>query len=289
MWHSLRRVGVLLMVPLVCSLGSNAGGLASAATSGPEKTVIRIGALLDQTGGSTTALYRAAVELGARQINEALAKSGSRLAFEIVYGDTKSSPSAGPKRGDPSDQSRGRESAGERQQRRDRGREQAQLRLRRAPPNGKSPSRASSVPRGSSTIRRWSKPTPSRKRPSATSTTGCSACFTSRTTKRRSRCKSRSRTRRGTAPFKVGILADGGHRSLAAAVTDLLPKFSAGSLHRDYLFHHPREPPRGLGEGGQQPQRQTRSGDPRHAARGGGGRVQGVSAGRVYHPDPIQQ
>jgi ABC-type branched-subunit amino acid transport system substrate-binding protein len=93
MWHFLRRVGVFLMLPLVCSLGSNIGGLASAATSGPEKTVIRIGALLDQTGGSTTALYRAAVELGARQINEALAKSGSRLAFEIVYGDTKSNPS----------------------------------------------------------------------------------------------------------------------------------------------------------------------------------------------------
>ena len=75
------------MLPAVCSLGSDAGGLASAATSGPEKMVIRIGALLDQTGGSTSPLYRAAVELAVGQMNQALTRTGSRLAFEMVFGD----------------------------------------------------------------------------------------------------------------------------------------------------------------------------------------------------------
>ena len=83
MWCSLRRLGVLLMFLLVCGLGIDAGGLASAATPGPEMMVIRIGALLDQTGGSTSPLYRAAVELAASQMNQALTKMGSRLAIEI--------------------------------------------------------------------------------------------------------------------------------------------------------------------------------------------------------------
>ena len=88
MRSSLRRWRVLLVIISVCGLAMDAGGLASAATPGSDKTVIRIGALLDQTGGSTTALYRAAVDLGVRQVNQALAKSGSRLVFEVVYGDT---------------------------------------------------------------------------------------------------------------------------------------------------------------------------------------------------------
>ena len=92
MRHSFRGLGILLILELVCSLGIDAAGIASAATSGHEKMVVRIGALLDQTGGSTSPLYRAAVELAASQMNQALTKAGSRLAFEIVFGDTKSSP-----------------------------------------------------------------------------------------------------------------------------------------------------------------------------------------------------
>ncbi|HYL79342.1 MAG TPA: ABC transporter substrate-binding protein, partial [Candidatus Acidoferrum sp.] len=35
--------------------------------------------------------------------------------------------------------------------------------------------------------------------------------------------------RQGNAPFKIGIFADGGHRSLASAIVDTLPKFAAGA------------------------------------------------------------
>jgi Periplasmic binding protein len=79
---------VLLTSLLALSLGANA------ATSAPasERTVIRVGAVVDQTGGSTSPLYRAAVELAARQMNEALARSDSRLRFELVFGDSKSNP-----------------------------------------------------------------------------------------------------------------------------------------------------------------------------------------------------
>jgi hypothetical protein len=37
------------------------------------------------------------------------------------------------------------------------------------------------------------------------------------------------KNKKGNGPFKVGIFADGGHRSLATAIADTLPKFSAGS------------------------------------------------------------
>ena len=42
--------------------------------------------------------------------------------------------------------------------------------------------------------------------------------------------------KQGGGPFKIGIFADGGHRSLAAAITDLLPKFSAGSSTETTYF-----------------------------------------------------
>ncbi|HEX3442339.1 MAG TPA: ABC transporter substrate-binding protein [Pseudolabrys sp.] len=57
-----------------------------------DRTVIRIGAVVDQTGGSTSPLFRAAVELAGKQMNEALDRSGSTTKFEIVYGDSKSIP-----------------------------------------------------------------------------------------------------------------------------------------------------------------------------------------------------
>jgi ABC-type branched-subunit amino acid transport system substrate-binding protein len=37
------------------------------------------------------------------------------------------------------------------------------------------------------------------------------------------------KNKKGDGPFKIGIFADGGHRSLATAIVDTLPKFSAGS------------------------------------------------------------
>jgi ABC-type branched-subunit amino acid transport system substrate-binding protein len=74
------------------SLACLFGGLATGPAAAAETTTIRIGAVVDQTGGSTSPLYRAAVELAARQINEALERSGGRIRFEIVFGDSKSNP-----------------------------------------------------------------------------------------------------------------------------------------------------------------------------------------------------
>ena len=51
-----------------------------------------IGAVVDQTGGSTSPHYRAAIELAGRQMNEALAQAGSKVRFDIVFGDSKSNP-----------------------------------------------------------------------------------------------------------------------------------------------------------------------------------------------------
>ena len=62
------------------------------ATAASEPTIIRIGAVVDQTGGSTSPLYRAAVELAASQMNAALDRSGSRVKFEVLFGDSRSNP-----------------------------------------------------------------------------------------------------------------------------------------------------------------------------------------------------
>ena len=65
---------------------------ASALAPAADTTIIRIGAVVDQTGGSTSPLYRAAVELAGKQMNEALAKAKSPIKFDIVFGDSKSNP-----------------------------------------------------------------------------------------------------------------------------------------------------------------------------------------------------
>jgi hypothetical protein len=54
--------------------------------------VIRIGALVDQTGTSTSLDFRKAVELAALQVNAALKHRGARVSFEIAFADTKSVP-----------------------------------------------------------------------------------------------------------------------------------------------------------------------------------------------------
>jgi Periplasmic binding protein len=80
----------LWALALVWGFGAAAVQPADAAPS--ERTVIRIGAVIDQTGGSTSPLYRAAVELAAAQMNVALDRSGSRVRFELAFGDSKSNP-----------------------------------------------------------------------------------------------------------------------------------------------------------------------------------------------------
>lgn len=61
-------------------------------TPGAAQNVIRLGAVVDQTGGSTSPHYRQAIELAGRQMNEALAKAASPVRFEWAFGDSKSTP-----------------------------------------------------------------------------------------------------------------------------------------------------------------------------------------------------
>src|ERR1044072_1261110 len=83
------RLAALWTVALVFGLVADA---ARPATAASQRRIIRIGAVVDQTGGSTSPLYRAAVELAASQMNTALDRSGSRVKFEVIFGDSKSNP-----------------------------------------------------------------------------------------------------------------------------------------------------------------------------------------------------
>ena len=87
----LRGSRVALTLSLACGLGALSAPFAFAGAKGHghEKTVVRIGALVDQTGPSTSPLFKSAVELAAAQMNEALEKRHSRLEIEVVFGDTK--------------------------------------------------------------------------------------------------------------------------------------------------------------------------------------------------------
>ena len=58
--------------------------MSSAVAPAADTNVVRIGAVIDQTSGSTSPLYRAAVELAGQQMNEALVKAKSPVRFEIV-------------------------------------------------------------------------------------------------------------------------------------------------------------------------------------------------------------
>ena len=79
-----QRVVLAVLAVFLCA------ALPASAGSTHDRTVIRVGALVDQTGPSTSPLFRSAVELAAQQMNQALKHGGARVEFEIVYGDTKS-------------------------------------------------------------------------------------------------------------------------------------------------------------------------------------------------------
>ncbi len=83
------ELAALSALALVCGFGTDVVQPAAAA----ERMIVRIGAVVDQTGGSTSPLYRAAVELAARQMNAALDRSGGQVRFELLFGDSKSNPS----------------------------------------------------------------------------------------------------------------------------------------------------------------------------------------------------
>jgi len=225
---SLRRLGVLLIFLLVCGLGIDTGGLASAATPGPEMMVIRIGALLDQTGGSTSPLYRAAVELAASQMNQALTKMGSRLAFEIGFGDTKSSPPL------------------------------AQTEAIRLINQGGVKALVTASSGETVNVNKLNyDPASAAKRKIPITCFQCSSGFINNPTVVESDPLTQAserdldnwlfrvfyianyeaavqvqialKNKKGDGAFKIGIFADGGHRSLATAIADILPKFSAGT------------------------------------------------------------
>jgi ABC-type branched-subunit amino acid transport system substrate-binding protein len=79
---------------LCCAVGYGSAVRAAppGAAAGQSETVIRLGALIDQTGSSTTPLFRSAVELAAAQMNEALDRAASPLRFQFVFADTRSDP-----------------------------------------------------------------------------------------------------------------------------------------------------------------------------------------------------
>jgi ABC-type branched-subunit amino acid transport system substrate-binding protein len=228
MSHSLRRLGMFLILPLVCGFGIGAGGLASAGTPGKEKMVVRIGALLDQTGGSTSPLYRAAVELAASQMNQALAKAGGRLAFEIVFGDTKSSPPLA-----------------------------ATEAIRLINQEGVQGLVSASSGETVNVNKLNYDPTSVAKRKVPITCFQCSSGFINNPTvveadpltqaaerdldnwlfrvfyianyEAAVQVQVALKNRKGDGPVRIGIFADGGHRSLATAIADTLAKFSAGS------------------------------------------------------------
>ena len=74
---SFPHAGSAALFALALACGFDAGVAQPAAAAPAERTVIRIGAVVDQTGGSTSPLYRAAVELATKQMNAALDRSGS--------------------------------------------------------------------------------------------------------------------------------------------------------------------------------------------------------------------
>ena len=224
----LRRLRVLVVFPFVCCLYIGVAGLATAATSGPEKMVIRIGALLDQTGGSTSPLYRAAVELAVSQMNHALATMDSRLAFEIVFGDTRSSP--------PLAQTEA---------------------IRLINQEGAKALVSASSGETVAVNKLNYDPASVAKEKVPITCFQCSSGFINNATvveadpltqaaerdldnwlfrvfyianyEAAVQVQIALKNKKGDGAFKIGIFADGGHRSLATAITDTLPKFSSGS------------------------------------------------------------
>jgi ABC-type branched-subunit amino acid transport system substrate-binding protein len=91
--NAIRRYGAA--VALLCGMGLACGAVAAGAPkpeASPERIVVRIGGLVDQTSASTSPDFRAAIELAAKQMNQALSRAGSPLGFEIAFGDTRSLP-----------------------------------------------------------------------------------------------------------------------------------------------------------------------------------------------------
>ncbi len=224
----LRTVPVFVICLLICALGIDVGGTSSAATPAPGKMVVRIGALLDQTGASTSPLYRAAVELAVRQMNQALAQAGSRLAFEFVYGDTKSSPPLAQSEAIRLINQEGVQalvcaSSGETVTVNKLNDESAGVTKRRVPITC---FQCSSGFINNPTVVEADPLTQDAERDLQN---WVFRVFYVANYEAAVQVQLALKNRKGTGPFKVGVFADGGHRSLATAIADALPKASAGS------------------------------------------------------------
>ena len=224
----LRRVPVLVICLLVCAVGIDAGGISWAATPAPGKMVVRIGALLDQTGASTSPLYRAAVELAASQMNQALAQAGSRLTLEFVYGDTKSSPQLAQSEAIRLINQEGVQalvcaSSGETVVVNKLNYDAAGITKRKVPITC---FQCSSGFINNPTVVEADPLTQAAERDLDN---WLFRVFYVANYEAAVQVQMALKNKKGSDPFKVGIFADGGHRSLATAIADTLPKSSAGS------------------------------------------------------------
>jgi branched-chain amino acid transport system substrate-binding protein len=80
------RTGLLLSslgVALLTGCGADDDGKA-------DPNAIHIGALTDETGPSASPLYRNAVAMASKQMNQALTNAGSKVRFDVVFGDSQS-------------------------------------------------------------------------------------------------------------------------------------------------------------------------------------------------------
>lgn len=73
-----------LCASLLVACGSDDNG------DGAAPNAIHIGALTDETGPSASPLYRNAVAMASKQMNQALSDTGSKLRFDVRFGDSQS-------------------------------------------------------------------------------------------------------------------------------------------------------------------------------------------------------
>ena len=271
------------------------------ATAASEPTIIRIGAVVDQTGGSTSPLYRAAVELAASQMNAALDRSGSRVKFEVIFGDSKSNPAFA---------------------------QSEALRLINQEQVKALVTDSSGVTVAVNRLN-YDPATPAKQKVPITCFQ-CSSSFINDAnvvesdplTQAAERdvdnwlfrvfyvakyeaavlvqialSKTDSGKGNGDGNFKIGILADAGHRALATGIAAALPSFYQQPSSTEIIYMSALDK---LGadwaEGDRHRQRNhgkdrrcTRCRHRRNAAGGGVGGDQGLSAGRPRRPDPVEQ
>jgi ABC-type branched-subunit amino acid transport system substrate-binding protein len=226
MYYLLRSLRGLLLFAVVCGLCLCVAGVSSAAST-PEKLIVRIGALLDQTGASTSPLYRAAVELAAKQMNQALTALGSRLSFEIVFADTKSNPQLAQTEALRLINQEGVQAlvsvtSGE---------TVAVNKLNYDPAGGAKQQLPITCFQCSSGF--INNPAATEKEPLAQAAERdlehwLFRVFYIANYEAAVQVQLALTHKKGDGAFKIGIFADGGHKSLATAITDSLPKFAAG-------------------------------------------------------------